>query len=476
MSETPVLDNCPAPVKRLRKRRLLLAALIVVVLALSLPVSNLFIPHQSGTALARFAAGDSQRLEVVSLLERNCLDCHARETKLPFYARLPIAGSLIERDRADGLKYMDMFEELATMEGQPVSEVALAKLEYVVESGTMPPTRYTIMHWDRWLSDAEKDTILTWIRSVRKAHYATGNAAKEFETDPLQPLPTEVKVDPQKVALGNKLFHDVRLSGDNTLSCTSCHALDKGGTDQARTSTGIRGQIGPINAPTVYNAVFNFKQFWDGRAEDLQDQAAGPVANPIEMGANWDEVVEKLRQDTALVEEFKALYPDGITQTTICNAIAEFEATLVTPNSRFDQYLMGKADALTAEELEGLKLFRENGCATCHTGRALGGQSFELMGRRADYFADRGTLTDADNGRFSVTQREQDRFRFKVPTLRNVALTFPYFHDGSQETLEQAVRSMAKYQTRRPFTDQEVEKVVKFLHTLTGEYQGKPLQ
>jgi cytochrome c peroxidase len=148
----------------------------------------------------------------------------------------------------------------------------------------------------------------------------------------------------------------------------------------------------------------------------------------------------------------------------------------VTPNSRFDQYLMGRTDALTAEELEGLKLFRENGCATCHAGRALGGQSFELMGRRADYFADRGNLTDADNGRFSVTGQERDRFRFKVPTLRNVALTFPYFHDGSQETLEQAVRSMARYQARRPFTDQEIEKVVKFLHTLTGEYQGKPLR
>jgi cytochrome c peroxidase len=299
--------------------------------------------------------------------------------------------------------------------------------------------------------------------------------AAQFQADALQPLPQAIEADPWKVALGNELYHDVRLSGDNTLSCASCHALDKGGTDQAKSSAGIRGQIGPINSPTVYNAVFNLKQFWDGRAEDLQDQAGGPVENPIEMGAKFEQVVERLQKDAPFVAKFTAVYPDGLNKKNITNAIAEFESTLVTPNSRFDQHLMGKADALTADELDGLRLFRERGCTGCHVGKAIGGQSFERMGRRADYFAARGDLTEVDHGRFNVTKAEADRHNFKVPTLRNVALTYPYFHDGSQQTLEGAVKIMAQYQTDRPFTDHEVTQVVKFLKTLTGEYNGKPL-
>jgi cytochrome c peroxidase len=324
---------------------------------------------------------------------------------------------------------------------------------------------------------ADKESLLGWLKKVRKTHYATAGAPDTVAADVLQPLPlpVDIKADPVKVALGNKLFHDVRLSGDGTLSCASCHGLDKGGTDQAKSSTGIRQQVGPINAPTVLNAVFNVKQFWDGRAADLQEQAGGPVENPMEMGATFAQVIEKLKADAAFVAEFTAVYPEGLSKPTITHAIAEFERTLVTSNSRFDQYLRGKTDALNADELAGLALFRENGCATCHAGKALGGQSFERMGRRADYFADRGQLTDADHGRFSVTKSERDRHAFKVPTLRNIALTFPYFHDGSQQSLEQAVKTMAKYQAYRDFSDTEVTQVVAFLKTLTGELNGKPL-
>lgn len=475
MNEATVPDSRPQPAKRPLKRNLLVGAIVVLALVLALPVSNLFIPHPSGTALTRFAAGDPARLQVAAMLERNCLDCHSTTARVPLYGGFPVAGSLLAEDQARALEYIDLTDALATRPGRPVSEVTLARLEYAIDSGTMPPARYTIMHWNRRLSAKDKDAIRGWIRAVRKAHYAIPGAAAQFETDVFQPLPAAITADPKKVALGNKLYHDVRLSGDETLSCASCHALDKGGTDQAKTSEGIKGQLGPINSPTVYNAVFNVKQFWDGRAETLQDQAGGPVVNPIEMGADFDQIIARLRKDAELVAEVEAVYPTGLSKESITNAIAEFESTLITPNSRFDQYLMGNAGALTPEELDGLRLFRENACTTCHAGRALGGQSFERMGRRADYFADRGNVTETDYGRFNVTGLERDRFTFKVPTLRNVALTYPYFHDGSQQTLEQAVASMARYQAYREFSEEEVARVVKFLKTLTGEYQGKPL-
>jgi cytochrome c peroxidase len=453
---------------------------LLVVLTLVLPVTNLFISPSTGTPLTRAAAGDPAWLAVAGLLEQNCLDCHAREhahgTALPYYARLPVASSLMEADRTQGVRYLDMTRDLVPADGQPVSEVAIAKLEYALERGTMPPGRYVLLHWDRGLSKSERKTALDWIRSLRRQHYRTEGVAEPFAVDALQPLPQSLATDEKKVALGRKLFHDVRLSADNTLSCASCHGLDKGGTDQVKSSTGIGGAIGPINSPTVFNSVFNVRQFWDGRAADLQEQAAGPVANPIEMGSNFEQVVQKLGQDQAFVAEFESVYPAGLSEDTITHAIAEFERTLVTPNSRFDRYLMGQANALTPDELEGLRLFRENACATCHAGKALGGVSFERLGRRRDYFGDRGELTEVDHGRFNVTKDEADRHAFKVPTLRNVALTYPYFHDGSQATLEAAVASMARYQAYRDFSVQETQRVVAFLNTLTGEYEGRPLQ
>jgi cytochrome c peroxidase len=266
----------------------------------------------------------------------------------------------------------------------------------------------------------------------------------------------------------------VRLSGDNSLSCASCHGLDLGGTDRAKTSTGIRGQLGPINSPTVYNAVFAHRQFWDGRAADLVEQASGPVHNPLEMGSNWAEVLPKLEADTAFVQQFLATYP-ALTGDHIADAIAAFESTLVTPNARFDQFLMGKADAITAEERSGYELFKANACATCHVGKAIGGQSFEYMGHRRDYFADRGNVGEVDFGRFNVTKESLDRHKFKVPTLRNVAQTAPYFHDASAADLAAAVRTMSKYNGAREFAPAEVDQLVAFLKTLTGEFEGKPV-
>ena len=293
----------------------------------------------------------------------------------------------------------------------------------------------------------------------------------------VRPIALSLPYDSQKAELGKKLFHDTRLSVDNTVSCASCHGLNTAGVDNKQYSEGVGGQFGGVNAPTVYNAVYNFVQFWDGRAATLALQAAGPPLNPVEMASvSFDQIIAKLAKDKALTKEFKAVYPDGWSEANITDAIAEFERTLITPNSRFDKYLRGEADVLTAEEIKGYELFKHYNCATCHAGANLGGESYELMGQYADYFAARGTeLTVEDNGRFKETAVERDRHRFKVPGLRNVALTAPYFHDGTEPELKEAVCKMGTYQVGVELTDAQEEKIVAFLNTLTGEFEGKPL-
>lgn len=288
-------------------------------------------------------------------------------------------------------------------------------------------------------------------------------------SEPIQPLPESVDVDMEKVVLGRSLYHDTILSGDGTISCATCHMLDHGGAEPRKTSIGIQGQKGPINSPTVLNSEYNFVQFWDGRAKDLREQALGPVANAIEMGANWDEVVVKIKKDDEYAAAFAKLYEDGVTQDNVTDAIAEYEKALITP-SRFDAYLRGDESAITEQEKRGYQTFKEVGCTACHTGILAGGTMFQKLGLVKDYFADRGTpLTEADMGRFNVTKNAADKHFFKVPTLRNVELTAPYLHDGSRETLEETVALMGKYQLGRDLTEQQVNDIVAFLKSLTGE-------
>jgi cytochrome c peroxidase len=287
--------------------------------------------------------------------------------------------------------------------------------------------------------------------------------------EPLEALPEHPDFDERKMALGRRLYFDARLSSDNTLSCASCHSLDHGGAEATAVSTGVNGAQGPINSPTVLNSRFNFVQFWDGRAADLEAQAAGPVANPIEMGSQWDQVVEELRAVPEYVAQFAAIYNDGITQANVTNAIAEYERSLVTP-SRFDAFLRGDTSALNEQEQRGYATFKETGCPTCHLGVNAGGTMYQKMGLARDWFATLSRpLTEADNGRFNVTHAEADRHFFKVPTLRNVELTWPYLHDGSQRELADVVRVMASFQLGKDLTDGQVNDIVAFLRALTGE-------
>ncbi|MEI6846778.1 MAG: cytochrome-c peroxidase [Chlorobiaceae bacterium] len=283
--------------------------------------------------------------------------------------------------------------------------------------------------------------------------------------EPVKPIEPAVVSNPGKVELGKKLFFDPRLSKSGFISCNSCHNLSMGGSDNLKSSIGHKWHKGPINAPTVLNSSLNFVQFWDGRAKDLKEQAGGPMQNQGEMSFTHELIVAELKSIPGYMEEFKKVFgTDQIDISHVTEAIAAFEETLVTPNSRFDKWLKGDNNAITKNEQEGYELFKSSGCTNCHNGPALGGNSYQKMGVVEPY-----KTKNRETGRFAVTKDNADRLTFKVPTLRNVELTYPYFHDGEASTLTNAVTVMGKIQLGKAFTDEENAKIVAFLKTLTGD-------
>lgn len=289
--------------------------------------------------------------------------------------------------------------------------------------------------------------------------------AATVRDEPIQPLQPAKVTNPGKVELGKKLFFDPRLSRSGFISCNSCHNLSMGGSDNLKTSIGHNWQEGPINSPTVLNSSLAVAQFWDGRAATLKEQAGGPIANPGEMAFTHDLAIDVLQSIPGYVAEFKSVFGSSrIDIDKVTSAIAAFEETLVTPNSAFDKWLQGDDKALNARELAGYKLFKESGCVACHNGPAVGGTSFQKMGVVEPY-----KTTSTAEGRSAVTGKDEDRFNFKVPTLRNVELTYPYFHDGAAQTLEEAVEIMGRLQLGRTYSKQEIGDIVAFLKTLTGD-------
>ncbi|WP_316367230.1 cytochrome-c peroxidase [Candidatus Thiodiazotropha sp. CDECU1] len=283
--------------------------------------------------------------------------------------------------------------------------------------------------------------------------------------EPIKPIKPVQNINLGQVELGKKLYFDPRLSKSGFISCNSCHNLSMGGTDNLKTSIGHNWQQGPINAPTVLNSSLNVAQFWDGRAADLKAQAGGPIANPGEMAFTHTLAIDVLTSIPEYVMEFKQVFgTDKIAIDEVTQAIAEFEKTLVTPNSRFDQWLLGDKQALSQDEMAGYKLFKESGCVSCHNGEAVGGNSFQKMGVVEPYKA-----KSPAEGLSAVTGKDADRFKFKVPTLRNVEMTYPYFHDGEAETLTEAVDVMGRLQLGKKFSEQENAQIVAFLKSLTGD-------
>ena len=292
--------------------------------------------------------------------------------------------------------------------------------------------------------------------------------ANRFFSPLPQTMPGSENDTLERIALGRKLYFEKRLSINDKQSCASCHILENGfaGVDNLPTSPGAKGDMGTRNSPTVLNAGWQDSQFWDGRAEDLVEQAKGPILNPIEMGMPDEQTVEnKIRKITEYQNDFTKVFPgekQAITYQNIAEAIAAFERTLITPG-RFDDFMNGDATALNEVEQRGLKAFMKLDCKSCHDGKLLGGESYEPLGKENPY------ENQADQGMYTLTKDEDDRMFFKVAQLRNVALTAPYFHDGKIETLDEAVRKMGKLQLDEDLTDQQVSDIVSFLKALTDK-------
>lgn len=300
---------------------------------------------------------------------------------------------------------------------------------------------------------------------------ALTKAETAVRREPAMPVPRDAGIDERRADLGRKLFYDKRLSLENNTSCADCHPLSRGGMDGLTVPKRPNGRLHRRNTPTIFNAALNSTLNWDGIATSLENHTERII--PSLMDLPWNELEMRLKRDRTYMRAFQSIYGNGVTRQNILNAMAEFEASLLTPGSRFDSYLLGDDHALTDNELKGYELFKTYGCATCHQGVNLGGNLFQKFGVFQAVNRDRGPI---DHGRGRITKVARDDRVFRVPSLRNVSVTAPYFHDGRTRTLHKAIEIMAKAQLGRELTAQEVKQIEAFLRTLTGKYQGRWVQ
>lgn len=329
-------------------------------------------------------------------------------------------------------------------------------------------------------NSSEKETTDTTNKPLNEDKSLLEQALQIF-SGPLPEMAMEdtYKLTDEKIVLGKTLFYDNRLSLNNTQSCNTCHDLKKYGVDNEATSAGDLGKLGGRNSPTVYNAAFHFAQFWDGRAKDVEEQAGGPVLNPVEMNMPSEKkVVNRLQKINGYQDLFKKAFPEAknaVTYRNMQEAIGAFERTLVTKNSKFDQFLNGNLNALNPEEKEGLKTFMDAGCIACHSGKTLGGQMYQKFPVFGTSYMEKTHSKKEDLGRMEVTHSEADKGMFKVPSLLNITETAPYFHDGSVANLNEAIQVMAELQTGKTLNDKEVQSIATFLKTLKGELPKEAL-
>lgn len=408
-----------------------------------------------------------------NVLNSKCAACHAADAEYSTLLNLLSFGQM-RRD-------VEGAQRSFVIGGSPEvrsSLVDFLKMDHVLRTRNMPPTQYTAVHLGSRLTSDDIEVLRT--RFGEQEAFI-----KMFA--PIAPAPAPAsRIEEARILLGKLLYHDTRLSTTNTVSCASCHDLCKGGTDNLAKSDGVPGPDGKplkggVNAPTVYNAAGNIRQFWDGRAADLQEQAGGPPLNPVEMGyshpSDWDKIAQKLMQDEMLVRLFRLVYPEeGICAESITHAIAAYESTLVTPGSDFDRYLLGDMNALTEQQKSGMRHFMDYGCVSCHAGATLGGISFEYINHHKDLRDQAGVCEDGAAGRKDFTKKDCDKDMFRVPNLRNVELTAPYFHTGSVNELSEAVRIMFECESGVTPSDAQVEAVTEFLKAQTGQLKGKSLR
>ncbi len=408
------------------------------------------------------------------ILEMKCADCHAQDASYSKFWNFFSFGLL--SDHVDGAKRaFTLTPDYSLRSGN----VDYLKMDYVLRTRRMPPASYSAVHLGSRLTPTD-------VAILRQKYKEQGAAARAFA--PIAPAAEpQTELEKARIYLGYKLYHDGRLSTNNMVSCASCHDLTKGGTDNLCKSEGVPGpdgcpQLGGVNAPTTFNAAGNIRQFWDGRAADLKEQAGGPPLNPVEMGftcvADWDIIAHKLSNDPELVALFAYVFGEhGINGDTITTAIAAYEQTLVTPDSAFDRYLKGDEKALTETQKAGMKSFVELGCATCHSGPTLGGISFEYINTHGDLraLAAPEGYSEGAFGLRDFTKKEEHKDVFRVPNLRNVALTAPYFHTGTVNSLQEAVSIMIKTQNGAGAADDTtVKNITRFLEAQTGKLYGKP--
>ncbi len=294
-------------------------------------------------------------------------------------------------------------------------------------------------------------------------------------SEPLCPLSSLGAVNEAQAALGEKLFQERALSGDRRVACSDCHLQEHGLADERPLSRAPGRHASAVNSPTLYNAVYSYRITWGARYDSLESHLDALIENPQIMASSWERASRQLEEQSGYRERFESAFPEGLTPATVRSALLEYERSLVTPNAPFDRYLLGDEEAISDEAKRGYSLFKAYGCASCHQGCGVGGNMLERLGILGDYFADRGGERPGDEGLFARTGNERDRHVFRVPSLRNVALTAPYFHDGSVGTLEEAIDLMARYQLGRRPGSEENHAIAEFLKTLTGRYRGRPI-
>lgn len=293
--------------------------------------------------------------------------------------------------------------------------------------------------------------------------------AQFSRNEPITPIPDVSGLDTAKIALGRRLFHDPGLSKDGSVSCASCHNLGMAGQNGLPVSVGVNGQSGSRNAPTVLNSSLLFRQFWDGRVATLEEQVSNPLTNPVEMASDWQHVIAYLKSDPFYLLAFTENYSQPPDRHNVADAIAIFERSLLTPDGAFDRYLKGDDFAIDEQALSGYRYFKSYGCISCHQGVAVGGNMYEKLGVLIPYYGQERSSQKKDLGRFLITGIEEHKYEFKVPSLRNVSRTAPYFHNGAIETLEEAIALMARHQLGRTIPDEHIQSMVSFLETLNGD-------
>ncbi|MBX9939594.1 MAG: heme-binding domain-containing protein [Candidatus Obscuribacterales bacterium] len=442
------------------KRLASIFLLSLLILALALPLSNYLLQR----ARVKTNNGDLQFQAFSEVLQNSCVDCHSADlTVYPVYYQLPAARTVIDRDIEIGRAALCLNRD--QLRGtEPIAMADLMAIARTVNEGSMPPANYRALHWNvaGGVSPHDKLAILNYVKS------------KNVQLE-VKPISVERSMEsPQKLKLGAKLYVDKRLSSKNSLSCASCHNLEKGGADGLPFPSSEDGRKGRLNTPSVFNSRHNFRYFWDGRFDNLNALLAGHLEDSaLECS---DALIAKLCRDPEYIELASQAYPDKpFGKELMVDSLAAYVGSLTTPSCKFDRYLKGER-ALPAKAIAGWRLFQEKGCVTCHSGVNLGGMSFEKMGLKADYFAYRLEKhqiaeSDVDAGRFNVTKVPSDRGKFKVPSLRNVALTSPYFHDGSVKDLAEAVQVMSEFQLGEKLSDKETEELVEFLKSLSGTHR-----